>query len=419
MRLSDVLCCKKRCKNRVRKMTNALDFRRDAQLLKAAPGMYRHNGDAFPGLYLNVGKRRSTWYLKARVNGKTKSVKLGAFPTMTAAQALKQASKETAHHGNETTAAIRRVRDAWREYVADALANERASEKHLTDMERKLERYASDILGKSPTQVSLLDVRRCLNAIPSVSTRHHVKAGINNAYSMLDIPTPIQRGKIKLKQVGSRDTYWKVLCDADETIDRRDWSPMWEAVMDIANPLRRIAWVVMLFTGIRADDVRSLRWDQVDLQRKTIRLPKLKNGEDRTLPICDTVVRALTSIRAGGFDQVFPASSKTGYIDHLDILRHPTVTRDSGRKDKMGEPIMEGVPVLRQHDARHHFTSACGPARIPSYAVAFLRGDITSKDSDDDMAMHYQEDLAIEDLVADIEKVILQRIKVTPSFDLE
>lgn len=93
-------------------MTSAIDFKKNDKLLKAAPGMYRHTGDAFPGLYLNVGKRRSTWYLKARVNGKTKSVKLGAFPAMDAPQALKQASKETAHHGNETTAAIRNVRDA-------------------------------------------------------------------------------------------------------------------------------------------------------------------------------------------------------------------------------------------------------------------------------------------------------------------
>ena len=188
--------------------------------------------------------------------------------------------------------------------------------------------------------------------------------------------------------------------------------------MSVKNPLRRTAWIVMLFTGIRADDVRSLRWDQVDLQRKTIRLTKLKNGEDRTLPVCDTVVRALTEIRAGGYDHVFPSSSRTGYIDHLDTLLHPKITLDSGRKDENGNAILVGVPILRQHDARHHFTSACGPARIPSYAVAFLRGDITSKDTDDDMAMHYQEDLAISDLVADIERVIIERIKVTPSFEV-
>ena len=58
-------------------MTTSIDFTKPARLLKTPPGMYRHDGDRFPGLYLNVGKTKSTWYIKRKVDGKTKSTKIG------------------------------------------------------------------------------------------------------------------------------------------------------------------------------------------------------------------------------------------------------------------------------------------------------------------------------------------------------
>lgn len=389
--------------------TPTINFDSPSKLLNAAKdkpdagtNWFKHRDTKYECLYLGVGKRRATWYFKGRIGGKSKQVKLGTFPEMMPADALAQISTESQHRGNRATATIKTVRDAWNEYKAGS----GASEQHMADMTSKLERYASNILDMSPTQVGLLDVRRCLNLIPSIATRHHVKAGINSAFSFLDIPSPILRGKLKAKQigkVGKRDTFWKVLCDDNDDIDRRDWSPMWEAIMSVKNPLRRTAWITMLFTGIRSNDVRSLRWDQVNLQRAEIKLTELKNGETRTIPVCQTVVSALQAIRSSKYDLVFPADSKTGYLDHLDTLH--------------AEVGGESVPVLRQHDTRHHFSSACGPARIPSYAVAFLRGDITSKNSDDEMAMHYQEDLDMHALVADIERVLIERIKTTPYSD--
>jgi integrase len=409
-------------------MTATLNFDSVPQVRKAVKDKptsgtkwYKHEDRKYECLYLGVGKRAATWYFKGRLNGKSRQKSLEAtFPETTAATAFAKIDALTAHHGSETTSEIKTVRDAWKEYRVGATAKQST----LDDQESKLERFAEAILNKSPTAVKLLDVRRCLLAIPSVSTRHHVKSAINNAYSILDIRSPITRGKLKAKQLGKvrkRPTFWKELCDSDPDIDRRDWSPMWEAIMAVKNPLRRTAWIVMFFTGIRSDDVRSLRWDQIDLARKTIRLDDMKNGETRTLPICDTVVAALSAIRSN-YAFVFPTTStKTGetiYIDHLDTLMHPTLQEDTGKLDKKGNLILKPIPVLRQHDTRHHFTSACGPARVPSYAAAFLRGDITSDNRDDDMVMEYQEDLDLHDLVMDIEKVIIDRIKVTPAFEV-
>lgn len=376
-------------------MSKALNFERltVAKTKRLEPGMYVHEDTAYRGLKLNVGPHGHVWYFKGRVDGKVKSIRLGEFPGLSADEALAQIKTEKKHHGNATTADIRTLRDAWREYRVDALANARASEKHLDDMETKLERYAPGLMKMSPTQIALLDVRRCLNAIDGVATRHHVKAAINCCYAMLDIPTPIVRGKIKLAAVGERTTLWEQYCSATGH-DEDDWSPMWEAIQGVGNAIRRTAWVVMLFTGIRSHDVRSLRWSQVDLERKEIRFEKLKSGVKRTLPISDTVVNALRAIR-GNEEFVFRSFAQTGYIDHLDQLKH------------------NGIPVLRQHDTRRHFQQACNEAMLPEQVTAFLRGDKTAGDSQ--MLLKYSRRVG-KSAPAMIESVILERIRAVPDF---
>lgn len=371
-------------------MSETVNFDRGAALLKLPEGLYRHDGDKYQGLFLNVGKRKKTWYWRGRLGGKTRNISLGPFPSLSPQQAAQQAQKDVQHGANPTTAKVRSVRDAWAAYRIDARKNDRASDKHLDDLERKLDLNASRIMGMSPTQVSLLDVRDCLNAIESVATRHHVKAAISSAYSMLDVPAPFGRGKIKLKAVPKRETLWAAAC-RDHGFDEEDWSPMWGAIQGMGNALRRTAWEVMLFTGIRSNDVRSLTWDQVDLTAKTLTLIKMKNGLDRTLPVSDTVVTALTAIRSN-HDFVFPASSKTGYIDHLDALKH------------------NGVPVLRPHDTRKHFMQATAEALMPSYVAHWLRGDKQGA-AGDEMLMTYLKRMNNRDAVSKIETVILGRIE--------
>lgn len=384
-------------------MANTIDLKNVTALRKADIGIYAHSGDAFPGLKFNVGKTKRSWYFRGRINGKFKSLTLGTFPELTAAQAFKRIDKEKQHHGNEATSEVATVRDAWAIYRKDALVNARASERHLNDVERKLESYAATILDMSPTRVSLLDVPNTLNAIESVSTRHHVKAAINCAYSMLDIPTPIQHGKIKLAAVGERATLWEEYCKSHPDQDPEDWTPLWEAIMAqrARNIHRGTAWIVMLFTGIRSEDVRELEWDQVDLQRGEIELIKTKSGIDRTIPICDTVIRALTAIRETDSKFVFPAASKTGYLDHLDVLKHA----ENGEK------------LIRQHDTRKHFQEACNEAMLPEHVMLFLRGDKAGKGGQK-MLLKYTRRVG-KTAPAMIEEVILERIKVIPSFKLE
>ena len=101
---------------------------------------------------------------------------------------------------------------------------------------------------------------------------------------------------------------------------------------------------------------------------------------------------------------MFPASSKTGHIDQLDVLM---ATIEGTR-----------VPVLSQHDTRRHFMQAGAESFLPDYVIHFLRGDV-SGGKGNDMLMKYMKRMGNHRAPTDIEMVIVQRIKVEPSFDLE
>ncbi len=385
-------------------MATQIDLTKPAKLLKAKPGLYRHDGDRFPCLHLNVGKTRKTWYLRKRINGKMLSIKLGAFPAMTAHDAFKHAEVKSDH--TQHNAEISTVRAGWAFHCETSQASGSMSDAHRVDMTKKVERYASHILDMHPADVTSAQVQRAINDLAKEgknATARHVRAALGSAFNFAGVSNPVTNKRVRAPKSPEKETKWAIAAN-DHGLDPDDWSAMWRAILKqrAINPLRGTAWIVMLFTGIRSGDVRDLLWDDVNLQEKTIHLVQMKNKLTRTVPICDVVVDALMAIRSKGSEFVFPAASKTGYLDHLTVLS----------AEIEGKP----VPVITQHDCRRHFMQASAEAFLPGYVAHFLRGDVKGG-TGNDMLMKYLKRMGNRRAVEDIEKVIVERIKVTPYFE--
>jgi integrase len=75
---------------------------------------------------------------------------------------------------------------------------------------------------------------------------------------------------------------------------------------------------LLLFTGLRRNEAAGLRWDEIDLAGRVIRLPakRTKAGRALDLPMSDLVYDLLVARRAIGKDGsfVFAADSQRGYI---------------------------------------------------------------------------------------------------------
>lgn len=135
-----------------------------------------------------------------------------------------------------------------------------------------------------------------------------------------------------------------------------------------------------IFAGLRASELRGLRWDDVDLKKNRLHvrqradryheigMPKSDAGQ-RSIPLPPIVVNTLREWKLkcpkGDLGLVFPTG--TGAIEyHANIVKRgliPTqiaagVTADSGKKDEEGNPIIT-AKYTGLHALRHFYASWC------------------------------------------------------------
>jgi integrase len=140
-----------------------------------------------------------------------------------------------------------------------------------------------------------------------------------------------------------------------------------KGVRAITNPVRRDYRLFVLFTGMRRESAATVRWDDINFNRRVLNVPKPKGGEERAfeLPLSDYLVTLLKDrqrgnpvlrdelmIPAESEEWVFPAYSKTGHI---------TEPRTE----------IEGVP-FSIHDLRRTFITVAESLDLSPYVIGAL-----------------------------------------------
>jgi len=100
--------------------------------------------------------------------------------------------------------------------------------------------------------------------------------------------------------------------------------------------------VLALYTGCRKTEIRCLRWEEVDLEGRCLRLLATKNGSTRVVPLVGealTVLRQQYATRRLNVPWVFPRSDGKGAVD-ID-----------GSWRRMMQKVQ--LPNFRFHDLRH------------------------------------------------------------------
>ena len=131
----------------------------------------------------------------------------------------------------------------------------------------------------------------------------------------------------------------------------------------------RALLLTAIFTGLRASELRGLRWDDIDLRRGELHVrqradryneigkPKSKSGK-RKVPIGPDLVNVLREWKLacprGELGLVFP--TQKGRIEHhSNIVRaFKSVVLKSGLADHLGNPKYSGL-----HALRHFYASWC------------------------------------------------------------
>ncbi|MDE0006286.1 MAG: integrase arm-type DNA-binding domain-containing protein [Rhodospirillaceae bacterium] len=103
--------------------------------------------------------------------------------------------------------------------------------------------------------------------------------------------------------------------------------PRWCAGIEsvrMPEPIRDVMWIGV-YTGMRLGEVKSLRWERVDLERRILRVEETKTGEALELPITEQLAAVFERCRAraGGSGEpesgwLFPSpKSASGHLEEV------------------------------------------------------------------------------------------------------
>ena len=129
-------------------------------------------------------------------------------------------------------------------------------------------------------------------------------------------------------------------------------------------PWLREIIIFALHSGMRQNEILSLKWTQVDLKRRTVTLLVTKNKEKRTIPLNKTLIDLLQSIGKIRSISGYVFVSQVGTrIDASNLRR----TFELAKK-------VAGIEDFRFHDLRHTFATRLVQAGVDLYVVKQLLG---------------------------------------------
>jgi excisionase family DNA binding protein len=141
---------------------------------------------------------------------------------------------------------------------------------------------------------------------------------------------------LKVKLFSEKDTQKERILTEEEEVKLEAESP------DYLKPIL----IMALHTGMRRGEILNLRWRQVDLGRRNIKVENTKSGKNRLIPINDLLFQELLKVKGlnGKSEHVFP-NPKTG---------RPFTEAKKSFKGACKRAAIDG---LRFHDLRHTFAT--------------------------------------------------------------
>ncbi len=125
--------------------------------------------------------------------------------------------------------------------------------------------------------------------------------------------------------------------------------------------------LLILFTGLRRQEAAKLKWENVDLKDKTLKISDTKNNQTHILPLSDYLFDLLKSRKENiASDYVFPGNGEYGHIIEPRV--------------QMAKVIEESKVQFTIHDLRRTFITIAESLDISIYALKKLLNHKMSSD---------------------------------------
>jgi integrase len=304
----------------------------------------------------NDGRLSKDWYINYRIHGKQYKRKIG--PNKKLAEQIMHDIEIEQNKGeylgiHETKKIL--FSDFAREYLAFAKSTKAPSTYagNVREMQRLLRTFDGDLSKLTTGQIEKYKVQRSQEVKPATVNRelallkHMLTKAVEWSYLKSNPAKPVKL----LKESPGRLRY----------LELEEVEHLLESCKDPQVPYLRPGVVMALHTGMRLDEILSLRWEHVDLKRRLISITKTKNNERKNLPINDALLAELSRL---------PRHVSSPYL-----FCHPDGTRIL-RIDRSFHRAMRdaGIESFRFHDLRHTFAGYLAMRGVPLEIIGALLG---------------------------------------------
>jgi len=298
------------------------------------------------GFVLFVGKRSKTWYFQKDVGGKAQRILIGRYPMISA-----QMARQTA-----MGFALEMGRGAGRVAQIGAPTLEQATEAYLARPRLRSEAHRSGI--RAQFQNHLKDwMRLPLDEITkSMVVERHLKLGdrpstANHTLKYFRTVWNHARRTHDLTECPTMAIEWYEERPAGEIIeDIKEWRRVVDA---LENPIHRVYYELLLFTGLRKTEALTLEWKNVHEDR--IHLPMTKNGRSFDLPVSRLHHEILAPMKGLHRRWVFPspkgpegrlaAPTRLKWSAHAHRRTFATVAVEAGVLEEVVGRLLNHTPL--------------------------------------------------------------------------
>jgi len=305
--------------------------------------------ELLPGFGVRIGKRRRTYFVMSRLDGRQIRRTVGTTATMTLAQARVTARDMLANFAagvdpaeaekRRRLEAARARRNTFAAVAADYMAEHGCHRKDAAERQRKLDVDILPVLGEIPiTDLRRADIKGLVLAkaksAPIMAARMKSLIYTVMRYACDEELVDTVPGPIRLPREKPRDRY------LSESEIRNFWGGLDQAKLDAQ--MRRIL-KLLLVTGQRRGEVCHMRWDELDLEKGVWELPaeRTKAGRAHRVPLSPPAIELIGAPDGGEY--VFhhldgapftPWSVSTGMrraLPHLGLADKPATPHDLRR----------------------------------------------------------------------------------------
>lgn len=286
------------------------------------------------GLFLRVtpaGTKSFSFY--RRVNGKPERVTIGKFPSVTVDQARAEVAKLNAQVVQGISPADNK-RAIQKEVTLGQIFDqyiERHAKVHKSTWSKDQQLFDTHLYkwaNKKLSSIKQLDIQSLHTAIGSsqktvlkenksgglTQVRIGGKGAANHLLRLLRTVFNKAIGwgwegrnpvvGIKEFQSQSRDRF----------LESNELPRLFASLIAEPNETIRDFFLMCLLTGARKGNVEAMRWDQINFDSMTWRIPKTKTGDAQVIPLPTQAIELLNNRSAAGSPWVFPSSGKTGHL---------------------------------------------------------------------------------------------------------